>query len=143
MNIPTHVALEEFTILQCVQNTKRFIFSRFTILSCSKNENYYKMHTILDHTKSTHHVEMSMWVWLVGFWHGHVSAILYTPNLYLMPGAIFVSVCSKLHIVDVVCGVQWNLSSLIHCTDTFETISGVYLIEVSWFQGLVKMQIQH
>ena len=78
-----------------------------------------------------------------GFWHGHVSAILYTPNLYLMPGAIFASACSKLHIVDVVCEVRWNLSSLIHCTDTFETISGVHLIEVSWFQNQANMQIQH
>ena len=33
-----------------------------------------------------------MWVQLVGFWHDHVSAILYTPNLelYLMPGATYI-----------------------------------------------------
>ena len=35
--------------------------------------------------------------------------------------------------------LQWNLSNL----DTFWTISGVHFMEVSLFQGLVNMQIQH
>ena len=35
--------------------------------------------------------------------------------------------------------IQLNLSNL----DTHGTISGVHFMEVSWFQGLVYIQIQH
>ena len=35
--------------------------------------------------------------------------------------------------------IQWKLSNL----DTLGTISGVHFMEVSWFQGLVNMQMQH
>ena len=34
---------------------------------------------------------------------------------------------------------EWNLSN----PDTLGTISGVLFMEVSWFQGLVNMQMQH
>ena len=135
---------KSLTILQCVQNTKQFIFSRFTILSYNNIFMTWKLlqdaHNPID-TKSTQHVEMGMWVWLVLFLAWSCTHPTSTLRLVLfLP--VFVP---KLHIVDVVCEVhvQWNLSSLIHCTDTFETISGVYLIEVSWFQGLSNMQIQH
>ena len=64
------------------------------------------MHTTLD-TKSTQHVVMSMWVWLVGVGHGYVSAKItllcyctHSSPPYPYFYAIFGSACLKLHIVQ-------------------------------------------